>query len=428
MTSSPATSDPARTTWPSLAEPPSGPRTRVGAKVARAVFLRAMARLPVTIRLHEPDGVRVVGRGGPEMTIHRPEEFFARLGRRDLIGFGEAYLTGAWDAPDLAAFLEVPAARLSQLVPPALLRARGLVAPRIARRQRGGQADTQANIAHHYDLSNDLFAQFLDPTMTYSSAWFRTDAQGVPLVGDDLESAQHRKIEALLDLAAVGPGTRVLEIGSGWGALAIAAAGRGATVRTLTLSVEQQELARKRIAEAGLEDRISVDLLDYRLVDVAENGRYDAVVSVEMIEAVGWRHWTTYFATIERVLAPGGRVAIQAITMPHERMLASRDVATWITEYIFPGGFLPSVRALRKAAGRAGLETTQSARLGLHYAETLRQWDERFAARAAELDALGFDAMFRRVWHFYLAYCQAGFAAGYIDDHQLLFTRQEIRS
>jgi cyclopropane-fatty-acyl-phospholipid synthase len=141
---------------------------------------------------------------------------------------------------------------------------------------------------------------------------------------------------------------------------------------------------------------------------------------------VGWRHWSTYFSTIERVLAPGGRAAIQAITMPHDRMLATRDVATWMTKYIFPGGFLPSVRGLGEAAAESGLQMTTAAALGLHYAETLRRWDERFLARADEVEALGFDATFVRMWHFYLSYCRAGFACGYIDDHQLLFTREDV--
>ncbi|HJQ03819.1 MAG TPA: cyclopropane-fatty-acyl-phospholipid synthase family protein, partial [Nocardioides sp.] len=345
--------------------------------------------------------------------VRRPDELFARLGRDANIGFGEAYLTGAWDAPDLAGFLTVLAARLEHLVPKPLHAARAFVLPRIGRHDHGREEDTRRNIAHHYDLSNDLFATFLDPTMTYSSAWFEE--------GDDLERAQLRKIDALLDLAGVGAGTRVLEIGTGWGALAIRAASRGATVRSITLSEEQAELARARVAAAGLADSVEVELCDYRAV----SGEYDAVVSVEMIEAVGWRYWSAYFSTIDRVLAPGGRVAIQAITMADHRMRATRDGATWITKYIFPGGFLPSVEALdRTTREDTTLRLTGSTALGPHYAETLRRWDEAFTAHADRVEELGFDGDFRRMWHYYLEYCRAGFAAGYINVHQLLFTRE----
>ncbi|GAB2980341.1 class I SAM-dependent methyltransferase [Nocardioides montaniterrae] len=408
-------------TWRDLPAPAPGLRTSVGAAVARRLFTAAVDRLPVTVRLHEHGGVRVLGLGGPEMDVRRPDELFARLGRDANVGFGEAHLTGAWDAPDLAGFLTVLAARLEDLVPRPLHAARAFVMPRIAQHDRGRKEDTRRNIARHYDLSNELFATFLDPSMTYSSAWFRTDASGAPIPGDDLPTAQLRKIDALLDLAGVSAGTRVLEIGTGWGALAIRAAERGATVRSVTLSEEQADLARARVAAAGHADRVAIDLCDYRAVE----GEYDAVVSVEMIEAVGWRYWPTYLATIDRVLAPRGRVAIQAITMPDHRMLATRDNETWMTKYIFPGGFLPSVEALARAARAAStLRLRDATGFGAHYAETLRQWDAAFTARADEVEALGFDADFRRMWHYYLEYCRAGFAAGYIDVHQLLFTRE----
>lgn len=408
--------------WAHLATLPSGPRTVLAAAAARAVFTAAMSRLDVTVELHTPEGVRTIGRGGPVMTVLRPDELFARLGRDQSVGLGEAYLSGAWDADDLAGLLAVPAAHLRDLVPGPLRLLRGAVMSRIPRENRGDVADTRRNIAHHYDLSNELFELFLDPTMTYSCAWFRTDGSGRPVAGDDLQAAQERKVDALLDLAAVGPGTRLLEIGTGWGALAVRAAARGATVRSVTLSEEQLTLARRRVADAGLAERVEIELCDYRAV----TGTYDAVVSVEMVEAVGWRHWAAYLQTIDRVLAPGGRVAIQSITMPHDRMLATRDVRTWMTEYIFPGGFLPSVRALAETAhDHTALRLRSTTALGPHYAETLRQWDERFRAHAAEVDALGFDATFRRMWHFYLEYSRAGFLSGYLDDHHLLFTRED---
>ena len=189
---------------------------------------------------------------------------------------------------------------------------------------------------------------------------------------------------------------------------------------TVTLSAEQRDLARRRIAEAGLTDRVTVELCDYRSV----SGRYDAVVSVEMIEAVGAAYWTTYSATIDRVLADGGTAAIQAITMPHDRMLATVGDYTWIHKYIFPGGMIPSVEALREAAGTTSLRLVDDLAFGPHYAETLRLWRERFEAHGHEVGrGFGTDPVFRRMWSFYLAYAEAGFRARYLDVRQLTFRR-----
>ena len=215
----------------------------------------------------------------------------------------------------------------------------------------------------------------------------------------------------------------MLEIGTGWGELAIRAAARGATVHSVTLSSEQLELAERRIAEAGYADRVTLELSDYRDVQ----GSFDAIVSVEMIEAVGHEFWSTYFQTIDRLLAPGGRVGIQAITMPHDRMLATRNTFTWINKYIFPGGFLPSVTAIDEIT-RADTTLRISDRLsfGSHYAQTLQRWDDAFLAAGDQVRALGFDETFRRMWHFYLEYSRAGFASGYIDVQQLTFSREGL--
>ena len=383
--------------------------TSLRAAVARRLFVGAVDRLDVAVSV---DG-RALGRGGPLMVVHRPEELFDRLGRDGLIGFGEAYMSGAWDAPDLAGFLTVLAADIADLVPRPLQRARRLVGHRTPRRHRPSREQSRELIAHHYDLSNDLFRLFLDESLTYSSALFDTSS--------DLHEAQLRKIDRLLDAARVGDGTRVLEIGTGWGELAIRAAARGATVRSVTLSTEQQELARKRIADAGYADRVEVDLCDYRNV----TGTYDAVVSVEMVEAVGWQYWPTYFRTLDRVLAPGGRVGIQAILMPHDRMLATRGSYTWINKYIFPGGFLPSARVIDEVcAADTSLAVVDRLAFGPDYAETLRRWDEAFLARRADVLELGFDETFIRMWHFYLAYSRAGFASGYLDVQQLALERR----
>ena len=404
---------PQLTGWPGLDRVPGGPRTAVAARVARRVFRSAVARLDVTVHL---DG-EVLGRGGPAATIHRPDEFFARIGTDSLIGFGESYLTGAWDAEDLAAFLTVLAAEVSTLVPRSLQRLRALWVRRVPRSLRNSEDNSQDNIAHHYDLSNDLFRLFLDDTMTYSSALFDR-LEGTP----DLTEGQARKIERLLDVAGVTEGTRVLEIGTGWGELALRAARRGAHVRSVTLSQEQQALARRRIEAAGLADRVDVDLCDYRAVE----GEYDAVVSVEMIEAVGYEYLPAYFSTVDRLLAPGGRFGLQAITMPHDRMLATRRTHTFINKYIFPGGFIPSVEQIdRVTRSRTRLRVAEILPFGPHYAETLRQWDDRFLAARDAVHALGFDDTFDRMWHFYLCYSRAGFASGYLDVNQVLLTRPE---
>lgn len=414
--------------WPGLEAVPSGPQAAVAARIARRLFRSAVNRLDVTVVV-TGTGRRTeetLGRGGPVAVITRPDEFFARIGRDQLIGFGEAYLTGAWDAEDLGGFLTVLAAEMQHLVPRNLQKLRSVVVARPPRRQKSSAKNSQGNIAHHYDLSNDLFELFLDPTLSYSSALF-DDPAAATRAG--LETAQGRKIERLLDQAGVTAGSRVLEIGSGWGELAIRAARRGATVRSITLSVEQKALADQRIAEASLRhpalaDQVSVDLCDYRDV----TGSYDAVVSVEMIEAVGWQYWQTYFEKIDEVLAPGGRVAIQAITMPHDRMLATRRTYTWINKYIFPGGFLPSVQVVDDiTCEHTALRLTDRLSMGDHYAATLRLWDQAFLAASDRVLQLGFDATFLRMWHFYLDYSRAGFASGYIDVNQLTFTKSGVR-
>jgi cyclopropane-fatty-acyl-phospholipid synthase len=365
------------------------------------------------------------------MTVHRPAEFFARIGRNQLIGFGEAYLTGSWDAEDVSGFLTVLAAELPALVPHSLQKLRAMVVARPPRKHRNSPRNTRGNIAHHYDLSNDLFGLFLDPSLNYSSALFDTEIlpagnhqrAAVPTAGSDLHAGQLRKIDRLLDEARVGAGSRVLEIGTGWGELAIRAAARGATVHSVTLSSEQLELAERRIADAGYADRVTLELTDYRDVQ----GSYDAIVSVEMIEAVGHEFWSTYFQTIDRLLAPGGRVGVQAITMPHDRMLATRSTFTWINKYIFPGGFLPSVTAIDEITrADTTLRICDRLSFGTHYAQTLQRWDYAFLAAGEEVRALGFDETFRRMWHFYLEYSRAGFASGYIDVQQLTFSREGL--
>lgn len=418
--------DPQR--WPDLVRvPPAG----LKARLARKVFARAVARMP--FRVVGPSGRRLGGAGDERsavMTLNRPREFFARLGVHGLIGFGEAYQTGAWDADDLAAVLGAFARRIADVVPHPLQKLRGLYVARLPASEDGTPSNARRNIERHYDLSNDLFELFLDESMTYSSGLYGGVQAAVGYEADTdaqaLREAQLRKIDTILDAAGVREGSRVLEIGSGWGALAMRAAGeRGAYVTTLTLSREQKALADERIARAGLSDRIEVRLADYREVAPPPGtSGYDAVVSVEMIEAVGARYWRDYFETIDRVLAPDGRAAVQSITMAHQRMLATRKTYTWMHKYIFPGGLIPSVTALEQALrARTRLRLVRRLDFGEDYARTLRTWRERFEAHWPAASALGFDEVFHRTWRFYLAYCEAGFASGYLGVSQLTFTR-----
>jgi cyclopropane-fatty-acyl-phospholipid synthase len=404
--------------WPDVASAAGRP---LRASIARVLFTAGVAKLPLRVRF--PDG-RQIGPGtmdDPVMILHRPKEFFRRVGASGLIGFGESYMAGDWDCADLTALLTVFAANVGDLVPPWQQRLRQLA----VRKQPADDAQTREgarrNIGRHYDLSNELFALFLDETMTYSSALFATAADGTPVASAPLlAEAQYRKIDRMLDRAGVGPGCRVLEIGTGWGELALRAAARGANVVTITISREQQALAVRRVAEAGLTGQIKVELRDYRDID----GEYDAICSVEMLEAVGERYWGAYFAALDQHLAPGGRIGLQTITMAHDRMLATRRTYTWIHKYIFPGGLLPSVTAIDNSlASSTRLHITARDDFGAHYAETLKIWRERFCANADEVARLGFDEVFSRMWTFYLSYSEAGFRSGYIGVSQLTLAR-----
>jgi cyclopropane-fatty-acyl-phospholipid synthase len=281
-----------------------------------------------------------------------------------------------------------------------------------ARANRLGRS--KRNIAAHYDLSNDLYATFLDDTMTYSAAFFESPTA-------TLEEAQEAKYRRLAEKARVDAGCHVLEIGCGWGGFAVYAASTyGCRVTGITLSEEQAALARRRVTEAGLDHLVDIRIVDYREVD----GSYDRIVSIEMLEAVGHRYLGTYFETIDRLLAPDGLAAIQVITIPEQRYASYRRRPDFIQRYIFPGGHLPSLEAMAGSMGqRSELYVDDVENIGMHYAETLRRWRERFLERGDDVRALGFDEPFVRMWEFYLAYCEAAFLARYIGDLQLVLTR-----
>jgi len=401
----------------------TGRHRSVRATLARQVLKSVARRVPVQFRM--PDGTALVGRAEtelPTLDIVRPDALFARIAEHPKLGIGEGYMAGEWRAgpdTDLADVLLPFAERMTTAVPPALAKLRRIVDRPLPREERNSRQGSRRNIEAHYDLSNDLFAAFLDETMSYSSALFDSTTTWAD---QDLREAQQRKIAAILDLADIREGTAVLEIGTGWGALAIAAARRGARVTTVTLSQEQAALAVERIEQAGLQDSIEVRIQDYRDV----TGSFDAVVSVEMIEAVGEEFWPTYFSTLDRLLAPGGTVAIQAILMAHDRYLATRNSYGWIQKHIFPGGLIPSLKAIDDVTTQnTDLRIDHVHGFGKHYAETLRRWRRQFNASWPQISRLGFDETFRRKWEFYLAYCEAGFDAGYLDVAQVRFRRPE---
>jgi cyclopropane-fatty-acyl-phospholipid synthase len=397
--------------WPAIPAVPAGPAGRARAQIARALLHRAAARLP--IRVKAVDG-SVSGGGGatsPVLVIRDEEAFYRRLGS-GAAGLAEAYMASAWDSDDLPGLFTVLAEHITALVPAPLQALRRWYVPREPAAEDATIEGARRNIERHYDLSDDLFALFLDPTMTYSSALFAP--------GDTLAGAQRRKVDTLLDRTGVGPGSTVLEIGTGWGELAIRAAARGARVTTLTISPTQWATARRRAAAAGVAGQVDVQLRDYRQA----GGQYDVIVSVEMIEAVGEPHWPAYFASLDRLLTPSGRAGLQAITMPHDRMLATRRGHTWIHKYIFPGGQIPSLQAINDGLrAHTGLRVAADYPMGQHYARTLQEWRSRFLGASSQVSQLGFGATFQRMWNLYLAYSEGGFRAGYLDVHQLILER-----
>ncbi len=399
---------------------PHAPRLPLRSAAARGALRQIVRKVPVAVEF--PDGRRwASATDAPALRVHDERDFFARIAHSPMIGLGEGYMAGDWSAApgtDLADALTPFAATLTDLIPPVFYRVRHLVLPQLLSHEENTKDGSRRNIHRHYDLSNEMFDLFLDPSLSYSCALFDT-LDPAPTQADH-EAAQLSKIDAVLDAAGVGAGSRVLEIGTGWGSLAIRAARRGATVVSLTISAQQAELARRRIQAAGVADRVEVVLRDYR----DEHGRYDAVVSVEMIEAVGEKYWPTYFAKLDEVLVPGGRAAIQAILLEHHRMLATRNTYTWIHKYIFPGGLLPSVEAIEGVLhDHTSLRLSAALHIGPHYAQTLRLWRERFLGNWPQVEQLGFDVNFRRMWEFYLAYCEAGFRSGYLDDAILTLER-----
>ena len=330
------------------------------------------------------------------------------------VGFAEAYVDGDWTSPDLVALLRLGARNAEALRTATSGTAVMRLANRLRHVLRGNtRRGSRRNIMAHYDLGNAFYALWLDPAMQYSSAIWREDTP-------DLEAAQNRKLDRVVEWLVLDGGESLLEIGCGWGALAMRIAqAKDARVTALTLSPAQLEFARERAAGSGLGGRIDFRLQDYRDV----RGVFDRVVSVEMIEAVGESHWPTYFQTLAGSLRAGGRAVIQAITIDEAHFEQYRRNPDFIQKHVFPGGFLPTRSAIDAEAARAGLRVVGSERFGASYARTLAEWRRRFHARWPEAAALGFDDRFRRLWDYYLAYCEAGFAEGMIDVGLIAFER-----
>ncbi len=374
-----------------------------------------LAQLPEgPLQLVLPDGDALVlgppGEPAATLRVHR-WELFRRLALAGDVGFGEGYMAGDWDSDDIARLLRLcirAGERLATV-------ARGSALWRLARRwhhrrHTTTRAGSRRNIAAHYDLSNDFYRLWLDDTMTYSCALFAHPDQ-------PLAEAQRRKLERIAALASLRPGMRVLEIGCGWGSFLELAAARGCSALGITLSKEQAEYARARLATVS--GAIRVEETDYRDV----TGTFDAVVSIEMLEAVGHARLPAFFATVDRVLARGGSAVIQSITIPDHRYAAYRANPDFIQTHIFPGGHLPCLAAIAEAVARTRLVIESVENIGPHYATTLRRWRQAFLARREQVKALGFDEPFLRRWEYYLAYCEAGFAEALINDHIIVLRR-----
>jgi len=369
--------------------------------------------------LHWPNGTSTTlgGRApGPHATIHVHHWRFIRLLLTSgAVGFARSYIEGDWDSPALDEVIEAAALNRNALAE----QWRGSGWVRWLRRLRhdkraNTKENAKNNIAFHYDLGNHFYTEWLDETMTYSAALFAGEDR-------DLAEAQREKYRRLARMLDLKPGQSVLEIGCGWGGFAeVAAAEFGAQVYGITLSQEQLDYAETRIAKAGLSHKARFELRDYR--DVTET--FDHIVSIEMFEAVGEEYWPTYFAKVRDCLKPGGRAALQIITIEEAAFEGYRKSSDFIQTYIFPGGMLPSPSALNAVVEGAGLQTVDSFDMGMDYAQTLRMWRTQFETAWEDgRIPTGFDETFRRIWRYYLAYCEGGFRAGGIDVLQVTLAR-----
>jgi cyclopropane-fatty-acyl-phospholipid synthase len=397
---------------------------RLAADVARRLAFRALSALEggeVVLRYPDGRGRRFGDGRGPSIRveIRRPDAFWRKLGTRTRVGFGESYVDGDWDCDDLVGLFSLIGRNLETTAAhPTLQRLYRLQELRPGRRQRQTLAAAKSNIHAHYDLGNELFELMLDPTMTYSCAYWERP-------GMTLEEAQRAKNRHLFAKLALGPDDHLLEIGCGWGGLAIQAATEvGCRVTGLTLSPSQAGYARDRIAALGLGDRIEIREEDYRLTE----GRFTRIVSVEMFEAIGLAEYGNYFSAIDRLLPPEGIACIQTIGIPDWRFERYRRRPDWIQQTIFPGSLLPSLEAIASSVARTRLQINGIEEIGFGYARTLREWRENVLQNADRIRALGYDERFLRIWLFYLSYCEAGFAIRSLRDMQIVLSHSANRA
>jgi cyclopropane-fatty-acyl-phospholipid synthase len=383
---------------------------RLALEVARRIRI---GRLTIVL----PDGTRrVVGTpGGPEAELRIRDTAAAwRMILNGEIGAGEGYMDGQWSSPDLPALLKLAALNRDALALNSWIQLPLRLPQLFAHRaRRNTLVQSRANIRAHYDLGNDFYRLFLDETLTYSSAVFATPDQS-------LADAQRNKYRIIAERAGLAPGMHVLEIGSGWGGFALYAAELGCRVTTITISKAQHELATRRLRDAGFADRVNVELRDYRKV----TGTYDAIVSIEMLEAVGAEFFSTFFAACDRALAAGGKVSLQTITLPDVGYEPQRRGVNWIQAYIFPGGLVPSLATIERSLHHTRLLITGTQDIASSYVRTLATWRANLLAHRQQVMALGLDERFIRMWEYYLAQSEAGFATGLIQDQQIVLEKR----
>ncbi|MET0384147.1 MAG: cyclopropane-fatty-acyl-phospholipid synthase family protein [Burkholderiaceae bacterium] len=410
-----------RTLSPSADAAPRAAPARPPA-TARAVLalLKKLGSGSLTVRT--PDGAthHAVGTAQPEphaeIAVHDWTVFSATMRAGD-IGFAEGFMAGRWTTPHLPDLLRLLLANRALLDDALYGSWWGSLLHRLRHALRRNTRDgSRRNISAHYDLGNAFYALWLDPTMNYSSAWFDGDPD------KPLDDAQTAKMRRAIEATGLRPGQRLLEIGCGWGAIAeSAAAVDGADVVGVTLSTEQLAWAKERLARAGVSEKADLRLQDYREID---DGPFDAVVSIEMFEAVGREYWDTYFEIVHRQLKPGAKACIQAIVIRDDLFDRYARSADFVQRYVFPGGMLPSTSLFVQHAQAAGLRVVERFAFGADYAQTLRRWRAAFAARLDEVRRQGFDDRFVRLWEFYLAYCEAAFDAGNTDVVQFTLQRE----
>ena len=389
-------------------------------RVAWRVGLATAARIRIgRLTVVLPDGSRRVygdeaASEQAEIHIH-DHQALVRMLLHGETGGGEAYMDGLWSSPDLQALLRLAARNREALALSAgWIRFPAQLARTLAHRfRRNTRSGSRRNIAAHYDLGNDFYRLFLDETMTYSSAVFTAPDQ-------DLADAQRNKYRIIAANAGLEREQHVLEIGTGWGGFVLYAAGElGCRVTSVTVSREQFELARERVHAAGLDDLVDIQLRDYRDIE----GTYDAIVSIEMLEAVGAEYFGTFFEVCDRSLRPGGRMSLQSITFPDVAYQRQRRGANWIQTYIFPGGLCPSLAVIERSTHDTSLLVTGVTDIADDYVRTLRAWRERFMARLDDVRAMGFDERFIRMWEYYLALSEAGFSTGICQDLQIVLEK-----